>query len=259
MEFEALIPAGGVASRLGPLPCSKEIFPLTGQFIHDRVKVVCENLIEYYRIAGIRNIHFIIRKGKWDIPQLLGDGSTNEVQISYHIMNLPFGTPFTLDQAYPFIKEKNIALDFPDIVMEPKNAFKSLKEKLINSNDDIVLGIFPIKYYWKWDMVDLAGNNIKNIIIKGKRSDLKYGWSNAVWKPSFTNFMHKFLSELISYNSKGTRLLDGGVERELYVGDVFTEAMKNGLKISYVMFENGFTTDIGTHDEMSQFLKKSIK
>jgi len=71
--------------------------------------------------------------------------------------------------------------------------------------------------------------------------------------------MHKFLSELISYNSKGTRLLDGGVERELYVGDVFTEAMKNGLKISYVMFENGFTTDIGTHDEMSQFLKKSIK
>ena len=64
MEFEALIPAGGVASRLGPLPCSKEIFPLTGQIIHNDVKVFCENLIEYYSVASINNIHFIIRNGK---------------------------------------------------------------------------------------------------------------------------------------------------------------------------------------------------
>ncbi len=97
MEFNALIAAGGLANRLGALPCSKEIFPIVGQFTNDRTKVVCENLIEYYKAAGINNIHFIIRKGKWDIPQLLGDGSSIGVNISYKIMNLPFGTPFTLD------------------------------------------------------------------------------------------------------------------------------------------------------------------
>jgi glucose-1-phosphate thymidylyltransferase len=104
MEFEALIAGGGMANRLGPLPCSKEILPLMGQFVDNRLKVACENLIEYYRIAGIKNIHFVIRKGKWDIPQLLGDGSDYGVNFSYHILKIPFGTPFTLDQAYPFIK-----------------------------------------------------------------------------------------------------------------------------------------------------------
>ena len=108
MEFNALIAAGGLANRLGALPRSKEIFPIVGQFTNDRIKVVCENLIEYYKVAGINNIHFIIRKGKWDIPQLLGDGSSIGVNISYKIMDVPFGTPFTLDQAYPFIKDKNI-------------------------------------------------------------------------------------------------------------------------------------------------------
>lgn len=259
MDFEALIAAGGVASRLGALPCSKEIFPLTGQFINDRLKVVCENLIEYYKIAEIKNIHFVIRKGKWDIPQLLGDGSSNEVNISYHIMNLPYGTPFTLNQAYPFIKDKNIAMGFPDIIMEPANAFVALKDKLLDTEADIVLGIFPVKYFWKWDMIDFEGTKIKEIVIKGKRSDLKYGWSNAVWKPTFTTFMHEFLKDLIHSNDKGTRILPDGSERELYVGDVITEAMKNGLKTDYVIFENGFTTDIGTHKEMAELLKKSIK
>jgi len=154
MEFHGLIAAGGIASRLGALPCSKEIFPLVSQFSNNRIKVVCDHLIDYYRIAEINNIHFIVRKGKWDIPQLLGDGSENQVNISYHIMNLPYGTPFTLDQAYPFIKDKNIAMGFPDIIMEPQNAFTKLKENLLKGNADIVLGIFPVEYYWKWDMID---------------------------------------------------------------------------------------------------------
>ncbi|MCK5700286.1 MAG: dTDP-glucose pyrophosphorylase [Cyclobacteriaceae bacterium] len=259
MEFNALIAAGGLANRLGALPCSKEIFPIVGQFTNDRTKVVCENLIEYYKAAGINNIHFIIRKGKWDIPQLLGDGSSNGVNISYKIMNLPFGTPFTLDQAYPFIKDKNIAMGFADIVMEPNNAFINLKEKLQNGKADIVLGIFPVKNYWKWDMVDFEDNKIKEIIIKGKRSDLKYGWSNAVWRPSFTEFMHDYLSKLIKSNQKGTRILPDGSERELYVGDVFTEAMKSGLIIDYEIFDEGYTTDIGTHEDMLDYLKESMK
>lgn len=258
MEFDALIAAGGFANRLGALPCSKEIFPIVGQFTNDRIKVVCENLIEYYKAAGIKNVHFIIRKGKWDIPQLFGDGSSIGVNISYKIMNLPFGTPFTLDQAYPFIKDKNIAMGFPDIIMEPTNAFKIIKEKLSKGKSDIVLGLFPIKNYWKWDMIDFEDDRIKEIVIKGKRSDLKYGWSIAVWRPSLTDFMHGYLSKLIKSNSKGTRIVPDGSERELYVGDVFTEAMKSGLIIDYEIFDDGFTTDIGTHEDMLEYLKESF-
>ncbi len=259
MTFHGLIAAGGVASRLGALPCSKEIFPLASEFTNTRIKVVCENLISYYRNADISNIHFIIRKGKWDIPQLLGDGSENQVNISYHMMNLPYGTPFTLDQAYPFIKDKNIAMGFPDIIMEPVNAFSKLKEKLVNGKADFVLGIFPIENYWKWNMIEFEDNKIMDIIIKGKRSDLKYGWSMAVWKPSMTEFIHQYLKVVMKENPNGRKVLSDGAERELYVGDTFTAAMKAGLSVDYVIFDDGFTTDIGTHEEMKEYLKKSLK
>jgi glucose-1-phosphate thymidylyltransferase len=259
MDFHGLIAAGGIANRLGALPCSKEIFPLANQFTNDRIKVVCENLISYYSAAEVKNVHFIIRKGKWDIPQLLGDGTEIGVNISYHIMNLPYGTPFTLDQAYPFIKDKNIAMGFPDIIMEPLDAFSKLKEKMLRTNADAVLGVFPIEFYWKWDMIEFNGDKIKEIIIKGKRSDLQYGWSNAVWQPNFTEFMHHFLKEFVKKNRDGKKVLKDGSQREVYVGDVFTEALKAGLKINYVIFENGITTDIGTHEEMAAYLKRSIK
>ena len=258
MEFEALIAAGGLANRLGPMPCSKEIFPLTGQFTNERTRVVCDNLIEYYLEAGIKNIHFIIRKGKWDIPQLLGDGSNQGVNISYKIMNLPYGTPFTLDQAYPFIKDKNVAMGFPDIIMKPKNGIVELKEKLEAGKADIVLGLFPIEKYWKWDMVEFEDEKIKEIIIKGNRSDLKYGWSNAVWKPSFSKFMHEHLQHILKTNRSGKIIQDDGTEREVYVGDIIIAAMQSGLKAEYVMFENGSTLDIGTHDDMIKYLKESI-
>jgi glucose-1-phosphate thymidylyltransferase len=259
MDFHGLIAAGGVASRLGALPCSKEIFPLANQFTNDRIKVVCDKLISYYQTANIENVHFIIRKGKWDIPQLLGDGAEMGVNIAYHIMNLPYGTPFTLDQAYPFIKDKNIAMGFPDIVMEPVDAFSILKEKLLKSDADVVLGLFPIEFYWKWDMIEFEGDKVKDIIIKGKRSDLKYGWSNAVWQPAFTEFMHNFLKEFVTKNPKGKKILKDGSQREVYVGDIFIEALKKGLEVDYVIFENGFTSDIGTHEEMAAYLAKRVK
>jgi glucose-1-phosphate thymidylyltransferase len=259
MEFHGLIAAGGVASRLGALPCSKEVFPLANQFTNNRIKVVCDNLISYYHAANIENVHFIIRKGKWDIPQLLGDGVEIGVNISYHIMNLPYGTPFTLDQAYQFIKDKYVAMGFPDIIMEPVDAFSILKDKLHETNADLVLGLFPIEYYWKWDMIEFDGNSIKEIIIKGKRSDLKYGWSNAVWKPAFTEFMHQYLKAFVKKNPDGKKIQKDGSQREVYVGDVFMEAIQEGLKIDYVIFETGFTNDIGTHEEMAAYLQRSIE
>ncbi len=257
-DFVALIPAGGQANRLGPLPCSKEIFPIPGHFTGDRVKVTCDDLIDCFKSSGIENVHIIIRKGKWDIPQLLGDGSDQGVNVCYHIMKLPFGTPFSLDQAYPFVKEKNIALGFPDIILKPNNCFQELMSNLNNSGSDIVLGLFPIQNYNKWDMIEFENDSIKDIIIKGSRSDLKYGWSIAVWKPSFSEFFHHYLKRWIKENPDGLKILSNGQKRELYVGDTFLEGIKSGLKIGYVIFETGVSEDLGTHKEMTDYLRNSL-
>jgi glucose-1-phosphate thymidylyltransferase len=257
MEIIGLIPAGGLATRLGKIPCSKEIYPLfrkksAGEG-RAEINVISEYLVNSYRIAGINNIYFILRSGKWDIPAYYGDGKDWGVNISYLIMNLPFGTPFTLDQAYPFTREKYIALGYPDIIVEPADVYIKIKERIIETKSDIVLGLFPIDKYRSWDMVEFnKQGKINNIIIKQDRPDLKYGWTIAIWNPSFWEFMHKYIQDITGRGGDGKVIIEGQSPRELYPGDIFMEAIKTGLNVEAVIFEKGRCLDIGTPENMGE-------
>ena len=259
MDIVGLIPAGGIASRLGKIPCSKEIFPMQYSVSSGSVSVVSENLIQYFKTSGIENIYFILREGKWDIPNYFGDGSSFGVNIGYLMVNLTLGTPFTLNQAYPFVKDKIIALGFPDIIIEPKNAYTRLIKKLDVTSADLVLGIFPIKNYLKSDMIEFdSQNKVNQIVIKQDRPDLKWGWMNVVWKPFFTEYLNKYLSEFLRSNPDGMIKLSDGGTRELYVGDVIQAAMEEGLQVDYVKFEEGNSLDIGTADDLRNYMKTHL-
>ena len=101
-EVVGLIPAGGKGTRIAPLPCSKELYPVgfMSNDKNDRVlpKVVCHYLLEKMRLAGISKTYVVLRQGKWDIPSYLRDGAMFDMHIAYLIMNLPFGVPYTLDR-----------------------------------------------------------------------------------------------------------------------------------------------------------------
>jgi len=258
MEIVGLIPAGGIASRLGKSPCSKEVFPL-GLDNDNKITVVSENCIRYFRLAGAQQIYFILRKGKWDIPEFYGDGSGHGTNIGYLIMNLPFGTPFTVDQAYPFVKDKIVMLGYPDIIITPEDSFASVTEKLVSSGADLMLGLFPIENYSKWDMVEFdADKKIKNIVIKQDRPDLKLGWTDAVWKPRFTDFMHNFLEDFIKKNPDGKIHFNNGTTRELYVGDVIQAAINEGLNVGYTTFNEGTCIDLGTPEDLKKYLGAGV-
>ncbi len=249
MDIIGLVPAGGTASRLGKLPCSKEIFPIRDK--SGKVTVLSANLLHYYHLAGIQEVLFIIRKGKWDIPEYFGDGSDYGMNIGYLMMNLPYGTPFTLDQAFAFIRGKIVALGFPDILFEPENAFVPLKEKLLSGQADVLLGVVPCPQYLKSDMIEFDdAGQIKVIVIKQIRPDLKYGWFVALWRPSFTLFMHDYLIRLIRSGSQGKIIQHDGSLREVFVGDVILDAMNTGLKVDHLIFEEGYYQDLGTGDEL---------
>lgn len=259
MNVVGLIPAGGIASRLSKIPCSKEIFPMQYSVASGSISVVSENLIHYFKTSGIENIFFILREGKWDIPKYFGDGSFFGVNIGYFMVNLTFGTPFTLNQAYPFVKDKIIALGFPDIIIEPKNAYAPLIEKINATEADLVLGIFPIENYLKWDMIEFdSQNRVDQIVIKQDRPDLKWGWTNVVWKPSFTEYLNKYLSEFLRSNPDGKIRFSDGLSRELYVGDVIQAAKDEGLQIDYVKFEKGDSLDIGTVEDLRNYMKSNL-
>jgi len=250
-EIVGLIPAGGLATRLSPLPCSKELIPI-GYRKDFRgnlsPKVVSHYLLEKYKNAGIRKTYFILRKGKWDIPQYYGDGTMVEMELAYLIMNLPHGHPFTIDQAFPFTKKNSVVFGYPDILFEPDDAFAQLIKKQKQSKACVVLGIFPIKAGQRWgDILRFASDGKIETISLAEPSgdDPPWGWAIAYWTPEFSVFMHEFLDNAVRQNKL---LADDG--KEYTMNHLFQAALDGGLAMDHIVFDAGYVLDVGTPDDL---------
>ena len=258
-EIIGLIPAGGEAFRLQPLPCSKEIFPVgfyeEDQELRLRPKAVCSYLLDRMSIAGVNKAFIVLRKGKWDIPTYLGDGKMYGFPLAYLFMDLPFGVPFTLDQAFPFVKDALVVFGFPDIIFEPRDAFPHLLNRNAKSSADVVLGLFPAHRPNKMDMVELDENNrITAIHIKPPKTDLRYTWIIAVWNANFTSFMHQYLLENLKTGDQG--LLNAEANREMFIGEVIHAAITDGLQVEAEIFSDGRCLDIGTPEDLVKAIQK---
>jgi glucose-1-phosphate thymidylyltransferase len=258
-----LVPAAGKAARLYPLPFSKELYPIGLQRLdNDRdltPKPVCVYLLENMRRASISEAFIVLRKGKWDIPAYLGDGNMLNMHLAYLMMRLTSGVPYTLDQAYSFLKDSIVALGYPDIIFRPQDAFESLINRQSESNADAVLGLFPAHQSNKTDMVDLDANGrIRKIQIRPARTNLRYAWIIAVWTPVFTQFMHDYLIGLQGRSSRPDVGSNPSGRGELVVGNVIRAAIHHHLNVEGVTFENGFYLDIGTPDNLRKALRQSV-
>jgi glucose-1-phosphate thymidylyltransferase len=248
-ELTGIIPAGGKASRISPLPCSKELFPIGFRSVNQdeslRPKVVSHYLLENMRLADIKKAFIILREGKWDIPSYFSNGKMLDMNFAYLMVDLPFGVPYTLDQAYPFVKDSIVALGFPDIIFEPADAYRRLLFGLSETNADMVLGLFPTNNPHKTDMVELDDRGkVRGLHIKPEQTLLTYSWEIAVWKPAFTHYMHNYLS------SRKENINDLIGQKELFVGDVIQAAIQDNVHIESVIFSEGRYFDIGTPEDL---------
>lgn len=245
-ELVGLIPAAGHARRISPLPCSKELYPIGFRDVDGdhsvRPKVVCHYLLEKMRLAGITEAYIILREGKWDIPAYLGDGALADMHLAYLMMNLPYGVPYTLDQAHPFVKDKLVAVGFPDILFEPKDVYTQLLAQQSASGADVVLGLFPDDQPEKGDMVELDhSGRVRQIVIKRRDTTLTHSWMIAVWTPAFTHFMHEYVG--VAEKSERPRT-------ELFVGDVIQAGIENGLCVEGIAVSDTPPLDIGTPEDL---------
>jgi glucose-1-phosphate thymidylyltransferase len=250
-EVIGLLPAGGRGTRIEPLPCSKELFPIGFRKIDGqdemRPKVVSHYLLEKMRVAGIRKAFLILRQGKWDIPSYFGDGSILDMDLAYLMMRVPLGPPYTLDQAYPFVRDKKVAFGFPDIIFDADDAFVKLLERQTTTKADVVLGLFAVDQPTTMDMVDVENGAVRSIVIKPAVTNLRWGWIIAVWTDVFTEFLHEHLVNLL----QGTSAAENrAMNTELTVGEVFQAALSRGLKMQGVEFSKSSYLDIGTPDNL---------
>ncbi|NDK55871.1 sugar phosphate nucleotidyltransferase [Pontibacter fetidus] len=247
-----IIPAAGLGSRLGQMPFSKELYPL-GCKTDGTPKVVSEYLLELMREAGAEQVYFIVRNGKWDIPGYFSDGSNYSMAFAYLLMNRPYGTPFSVDQSYSFVKDKTIAFGFPDIIVEPKSVFVKLLNKRQETDAAIVLGLFKVEHPHKWDMVETdEDGNVKAILPKPEKSELTQAWCIAVWSPAFTEFMHQYLK------AAEPRFKLGEL-KEIPMGTVVQAAIVAGLKVQSDYFSEGSCLDMGTPEDLKVAIAKYSK
>lgn len=249
-----LVAAAGQASRLGLLPCSKEIYPVGWGPSEDggpRPKVASHYLFDQFRRAGVESVYVVLRDGKWDIPAYWGDGHRAGLNLAYLMMRSPYGTPFTLDQAYPFVCDQRVAMGFPDILLSPDDAYAQLLRRQEKIGADVVLALFPAQRPEKVDMVELDdAARPRRILIKPKATTLTYTWIAAVWTPEFTLYLHELIAEAEAAWKADTE--------ELFVGHVLQRAIDDGLAIDAVRFPNGQYTDIGTPDDLLRVTNRAF-
>ncbi len=244
-----LLPAAGQARRMSGLPFSKELYPVDASDNpgEQKPKPVIEFQIENMRASGIERAFVILRDGKWDIPGHLGDGTRFDMNLGYLMMNLPYGVPYTLDQAYEFTRDCNVALGFPDIVMFPPDAFRTCLLTLEKTGADVVLGAFPADCPQGADMVAMTPDGrLKELVVKPASSSLSCAWAIATWAPAFSNFLHNFLMET---PEPATR------ERELQVADVLTTANCSGFDIRVEVVSDVPFIDVGTPHGLARYAR----
>ena len=199
------------------------------------------------RWAGVSKAYVIIGKGKWDIPNLLGDGSSLDLNLAYLMVGLPFGPPYTLDQAYPFVHDSLVVMGFPDILFQPDDAFEQLLQRQVATNADVVLGLFPAKPPQEKDIVDFDNSGkIERISTKPLASNVRHTWIIAAWTPIFARFMHE---HLLAKKPKGDPG-DPDATNALSMGEVIQSGIEGGLNVDSVLFSEGDFLDIGTPEDL---------
>jgi glucose-1-phosphate thymidylyltransferase len=249
-DIIGVVPAAGTGSRLGRLPCSKELLPVLLQNNHTGKqmpgKVVSHCLLERMQRAKVSKVFVILRKGKWDIPAYFGDGKNLGISLAYLMMDLPFGVPYTVDQAFPFVKDSLVVFGFPDILFEPVDAFEQLLGRQNDSGSDIVLGIYQADQPHHMDMVDIDNHGcVKRIDVKPASTNLHYTWIIAAWTPVFTSFMHDYVTEQKAKLDKDYPSQSCMKDKELHLGHVIDSAIHNGIQIGAVIFSKDMYLDIG--------------
>lgn len=240
-----LIPAAGLAKRVSPLPGSKELFPVGFREVqidgHSqlRPKVVSQYLLDNMFQAGASRVWIVLGRGKTDIMEYYGDGTTFGGPIAYLMMDKLWGMPYTLDQAWSWLGEETVLFGMPDTIFTPDNAFQCLVSSHRKTAADVTLGIFPTSRPHKLCPVRLdADGRVLDMTDKPAVTDLMNTWGCACWAPRFTQFMHTYLASIFPPSS------------EVVLADVFRAAMADGLALRGVSFSDGEYIDIGTPDDL---------
>jgi len=254
-QLIGVLPAAGRATRLGAIPCSKEIMPIaivadsespTGS----RARVAIECALEAFRVAGVEQAIVVTLPEKNDIADFLGNGSRWNLNLHYHIIAKSDSTSATLDSARHLSAEADIALAFPDIQFTPQDAIQKIADVRHEIGADLVMALVPSEDGHKVDIVNIDDSGrVLSLEIKPGRDRTGWTWVAAVWTPKFAAFFHNTLDHMLRC-SDNSREGNRKPASEVFVGDIVNKAIDSEMKVYGLVFGDGDALDIGTPESL---------
>jgi len=240
-DFVGIIPAAGKARRLPGLQGSKEIIPVcalgTTELSRDLARPACLHLMEAMLQAGISRQVVVLGTGKWDIPAELAGVEAGAPRCGYVVIAESPGVPWTIDAAYSLTRGFNVAMGFPDILTTQPELFERLCDELTTTDLDVVLAVFPTDEGQNGDVVSLTREGlVSEIRPKPHEVGAARVWIAAVWRPSFSEYLHKYLRRANVPAGRG---------REVYIGDILNSSIGE-LRVGTIDFPLDRFLDIGT-------------
>ncbi len=240
-KLVGILPAAGRGSRLGVIPCSKEIMPLgfhpdsSYHPKHWHPVTTIELHLQAFKGAGVDQTAIIIGGSKFDIVEYLGNGYRYGLSIAYFYQEQLRGMPFAIDIPSDWFQDATVLFSMPDTLITPSSVMADLVEHHYARQSDITLGIFSTLTPQKFGMVDFdESDRIIDFVDKPTKTHLKYMWGCAAWSPRFSYFMTDYLSKIPQESP------------ECVLSDIFLAALHDGLNIQAFISEGSQYHDIGT-------------
>jgi glucose-1-phosphate thymidylyltransferase len=128
------------------------------------------------------------------------------------------------------------------VLLEPKDAYRPVVDRLEAGAADVVLGLFPPIDPMVNDQVRVdASGRVTEVAPKPVPSPMDCAWAIAAWRPTFTRFLRARTTEMLD-----SRTLTAHDGREYSVGHALSDALAAGLVIEGARLEGGAFLDIGT-------------
>lgn len=238
-SYVGIIPAAGVASRLGPLGYPKELLPITyvqGEGGLLRPLPVIEASLRQLRTAGINRCMVITSERKPELAQYLASGGGLGLDIAYVQQTKADGLAAAVTLTAPWTQDAASCLLLPDTIVRPLDALLTMRETFESRGADLVLGVFPTARAKELGPVRFgADGRIIEVQDKPADTDLANSWGLAIWGARF--------AQMLAAAPAGANL-----------GHLFHQAATDGLKTVACWFESGEFHDIGTPHGLAEAL-----
>lgn len=239
MNYVGIIPAAGLATRLGPLGYPKELLPITyvqGEGGHLRPLPVIEASLRQLRTAGIGRCMVVTSERKPELAQYLGSGGAIGLDIAYVRQSEAGGLAAAVALTVPWTRGAASCLLLPDTIVRPLDALKTMRAAFESRGADLVLGVFPTAKPRELGPVRFdASSRVIEVQDKPATTDLANSWGLAIWGDRFSQQI-------------------AAAPPDANLGLLFHQAAQSGLNVIACWFETGEFHDVGTPKGLAEAL-----